>query len=273
LVLHALGTDARIPERNVVRASALLRAREKVWLGGEELLSWRGFAWLMGRVSSPPPPGRRPSSTVGDHKAGPRGLGEIAAALDQLAKGQNDEPRAGVEDCLGLLDLADQPPGLLTAAVFLEAWRIVDPMPSYRGLGSIFAAQVLRIGQRFSAGLFPFEVALRRRPMPPRLAWAPVLDRLAFWFETFDLAASLELEELHRLALQKVQLERRASGGRRHGKAAALAALAVDHSVLTTEIISRALGVTPQASGQLIKRFDGVLREITGRSRYRVWGL
>jgi hypothetical protein len=127
--------------------------------------------------------------------------------------------------------------------------------------------------RRFTAGLFPFETALQRRSMPPRLAWAPLIDRLRFWCETVERSADLELAELSRLATQKALLERRAAGGRRNSKAPALAALAVEHAVLTTELISRELGVTPQGCGLLMKRFDGVLREITGRASYRVWRL
>ena len=53
----------------------------------------------------------------------------------------------------------------------------------------------------------------------------------------------------------------------------AFAALAVTHAFLTTELVARELGVSPQGAGQLIKRFDRALREITGRASYRVWRL
>jgi hypothetical protein len=55
LLLHALGMDSRMPERALLRATALLRARQKAWRGGEEMLSWRGVVWLTGRVGAPPP--------------------------------------------------------------------------------------------------------------------------------------------------------------------------------------------------------------------------
>jgi hypothetical protein len=193
--------------------------------------------------------------------------------FDQLAKGVSDAPRAGVEDCLSVMDAPQPSPPLLQAAALVEAWRLVDPLPAHSPLGGVVAALVLKTTKRFTAGLFPLEVALRRRPAPPRLAWSTLPDRLAFWLETFELAGALELDEIVRLGHQKTLLERKAAGGRRHGKAPALAALAVEHPVLTTELIVRALGITPQASLQLVKRFGGALHEITGRSRYRVWRL
>jgi hypothetical protein len=159
------------------------------------------------------------------------------------------------------------------AAALLEAWRVADPVPGHSGLGGLLAAQVLRTQRRFTAGLFPLEVSLRRRPWPPRLDWASPGARLGFWFECFERSALLELAELDRLATQKALLERKVAGGRRHGKAPALAALAVQRPVLTTEIIVRELGVTPQGCGQLLNRFGGLLQEVTGRSSYRVWRL
>ena len=109
--------------------------------------------------------------------------------------------------------------------------------------------------------------------MPARLEWAPVVERLQFWFEAFELTATLEAAEIDRLTTQKHLIERLAQGGRRNSKAMALATLAVDRPVLTTALVAQVLGVTPQGAGQLLKRFSAVLHEITGRSSYRVWRL
>ena len=273
LILHDLHADARVPDASVVQARGLLRARQKAWRGGGELLSWQGVSWLCGRTRVAPPPGGRPTARVGGALEPSGCYDALAAFFDLLAKGVSDSPRAGVEDCLSVLDAHDRSPPLLQAAALMEAWRLVDPLPPHSAIGGVVAALVLKTTKRFTAGLFPLEVALRRRPMPPRLAWSTLADRLAFWLQTFELAAALELDEIVRLGHQKALLERKVAGGRRHGKAPALAALAVESPVLTTELIVRALAITPQASLQLVKRFDGALHEITGRSRYRVWRL
>jgi hypothetical protein len=96
---------------------------------------------------------------------------------------------------------------------------------------------------------------------------------LVFWLGLFEQSADLELEELTRLGHQKALIDRKAGAGRRSSRAPALAQLAVESPVLTTEFIARMLKITPQASLQLIRRMDGVLQEITGRSRFRVWRL
>jgi len=272
LILHDLGSDTRIPDPVVIRARGLLQARRKAQQGGAELLSWAGVAWLTGRARQTPPPGGRPSTRIEGAPASRIGYLGLEAFFEQLAKGESDTPRTGVEDCLGVLDTPEVPP-LLMAAALLEAWRLVDPLPKHRSLGSLVAAIFLRAAGRFSTGLFPLEVAFRRRSVPPRMDWASLPDRMIFWLGQMELAADLELDELTRLGHQKALIERRASGGRRSSRAPELAALAVAASVITTESIALALGITPQASLQLVRRMGGALHEITGRARYRVWRL
>lgn len=272
LVLHDVGSDTRAPDGSVAKARQLLDARRRARRAGPELLSWGGLAWLAGLARQAPPPGARPSARVDGIRTARAGYAALAAFFEALSKGDSDSPRAGVEDCLAVLDVAGAPP-LLLAAALAEAWRVVDPLPRQRPLGLLAAGLSLRAAGRFTAGLFPLEVALRRRPVPGRLAWAAIDERLAFWLAQFELAADLELEELTRLGHQKALIERRVAGGRRNNRGRDLARLAVENPVLTTEAIARALSITPQASLQLVRRMSGVLHEITGRSRYRVWRL
>lgn len=272
LILHDLGADARAPGAAVVRARGLLQARRKAQRGGSELLSWSGLAWLSGIARQAPPPGARPTTGIEGVRTGPCGYAALAVFFDSLAKGDSESSRAGVEDCLAVLDLPGLPP-LFLAAALMEAWRVVDPLPRHRSLGALAASVFLKVTGRFSSGLFPIEVALGRRPIPGRLAWSPLGERLSFWLDLVEVAAGLELEELTRLGHQKALIERKASGGRRSSRAPDLARLAVNAPVLTTDSIARALAITPQASLQLVRRMDVVLREITGRSRFRVWRL
>ncbi len=272
LILHDLGADNRLPEASVTRARHLLQARRKARRGGPELLSWGGLAWLSGLARNAPPPGARPTTRIEGLRAATHGYAALAAFFETLSKGSSEAPRAGVEDCLAVLDVAGAPP-LLQAAALAESWRVVDPLPRQHHLGLLAAGLWLRASGRFTAGLFPGEVAMRRRQVPARMAWASLEERLVFWLAQFELAAELELEELTRLGHQKALIERKAAGGRRNNRGPELARLAVASPVLTTELIARTLSITPQAGLQLIRRMDGLLHEITGRSRYRVWRL
>jgi hypothetical protein len=272
LLLHDLRADVRLPEASLVRARDLLQARRKARRGGAELLSWNGLAWLIGAARQAPPPGARPTTQIEGAPAGAFGYAALAAVFETLAKGESGAPREGVEDCLAVLD-APGVPSLLQSAALVEAWRVVDPFPRQRPLGSLAASVWLAAAGRFTVGLFPLEVAFRRRPTPPRLAWAPLHERLLYRLGQFTIAADLEIEELTRLGHQKALIERKARAARRSSRAPDLAKLAIDHPVLTTDLIARALSITPQASLQLVRRMDGVLQEITGRSRYRVWRL
>jgi hypothetical protein len=197
----------------------------------------------------------------------------LSKAFDGLAKGVSDNARAGVEDCLSVLDITPEVPPLCAAAALLEAWRLVEPGQGLRPIGAILGSVYVKTAGRFTSGLLPIEVGVRRRRMSPRLAWAPLAERLAYWLDAITLSADLELEEIVRLKAKKVLMERRANGARRNSHGPALLALALQHPALTTPLIASALGVTPQAALQLVKGFGGTLQEITGRKRYRVWRL
>ena len=272
LILHDLGADARLPAATVARARQVLQARRRAAAGGGEILSWAGVAWMSGQSRRAPPLGQRPTTVIPGAQRTHLGYVGLAAFVSGLAKGEAETGRPGVEECLGVFDLSDLPP-LLLAAAFMEAWRLVDPLPRHRPLGGLLASQFLKASGRFTAGLFPLEVARARRPMPGRLAWAGPAERLTYWLGIYEVAARLELEELVRLGHQKALVDRRAGGGRRSSRAPALAALAVTSPVITTDLVVSALGITPQASLQLIAKFGNVLHEITGRTRYRVWRL
>lgn len=272
LLLHDLGADVRPPDASVARARQLLQARRKAQRGGAELLSWGGLAWLTGLTRQPPPPGPRPTTVIAGAAMRAAGYAGLVSFFAALSKGESESARGGVEDCLAVLDVPGVPP-LLAAAGFVEAWRIVDPLPRQRPVGALAAAILLKVAGRFTAGLFPLEAALRRRPIPGRLAWSPLDERLVFWLSLFEQSADLELEELTRLGHQKALIERKAGASRRSSRAPALAQLAIESPVLTTDFIARMLKITPQASLQLVRRMEGVLQEITGRSRFRVWRL
>jgi hypothetical protein len=272
LILHDLGMDARVPERDVVRAAGMLRARRKATRDPGPLLSWRGVLWLLGRAASPPG-SARPSLAVGDPVLAAGRYAQLDAYLTRLARGDEEDPRAGVEDCLAALDAGG--PGtspVLLAALLLEAWRVVDPLPSQRWLGALLAAVWLLSAGRFSVGLVPIEAGLRRRGrMPVRLTWASAGERLAWWLEGIALACDLELEEITRLAAKRVLLERRVAGRRVHSRARALGVLVMDQVVVSTPIIAGALNITPQAARLLVSTLGDLLQEITGRARYQVW--
>ena len=272
LLLHELGADIRVPDPAVTKALRLMQGRRKAQNGGAELLSWSGGAWLTGLAPRAPPPGARPSTQIAEVDVDGAGYSDLARFFERLSKGHTEAPSAGVEECLAVLDLPGLAP-LMQAAALLEAWRLVDPLPSHRWLGFLIASLLLRVCGRFSSGLAPIEVGLRRRSVPRRLDWAPVSERMVFWLTMIEAAANLELDELIRLGHMKTSIERKAGEGRCNSRAPDLARLAIEAPVMTTETISRSLCITPQASLQLVRRMDGVLKEITGRSRYRVWRL
>jgi HTH DNA binding domain len=79
------------------------------------------------------------------------------------------------------------------------------------------------------------------------------------------------MKEHHRWLLARRQLDRRLVGRRSNSSLPALADLAVARPILSARLIARELKVTPRAAQDLVAELD--LREMTGRGRYRAWGI
>ena len=87
----------------------------------------------------------------------------------------------------------------------------------------------------------------------------------------FTEAARRGMKEHHRWLLARRQLDRRLVGRRSNSSLPALADLAVARPILSARLIARELKVTPRAAQDLVAELD--LREMTGRGRYRAWGI
>jgi hypothetical protein len=79
------------------------------------------------------------------------------------------------------------------------------------------------------------------------------------------------MKEHDRWLLARRQLDRRLVGRRSNSNLPALADLVVARPILSAGLIARELKVTPRAAQDLVAELD--LREMTGRGRYRAWGI
>jgi len=75
----------------------------------------------------------------------------------------------------------------------------------------------------------------------------------------------------HRWLLARSLLARKLAGRRKHSKLPALIELVLARPLVSAGMIATQLGVTPRAAQDLVA--DLGLREMTGRGRYRAWGL
>src|SRR4051812_33466445 len=74
-----------------------------------------------------------------------------------------------------------------------------------------------------------------------------------------------------RWLLARRLLERKLSGHRKHSKLPALIDLVLVRPLVSAGMIAAELGITPRAAQDLVAALG--LREITGRGRYRAWGV
>ena len=140
-------------------------------------------------------------------------------------------------------------------------------------LGFAFAATVLRQRGLCSAHLPALGLGLRRG----RFRWSPHLalnSRIAGLLGAFGEAAAFGQGDLDRLSLARSVMLRRCEGRRGNSKLAELVDVFVASPLVTVQLAAARLKVTPQAVEAMLKELGGSLpRELTGRKRYRAWGI
>ncbi|MBP2463935.1 hypothetical protein J3A65_004762 [Rhizobium sp. PvP014] len=86
-----------------------------------------------------------------------------------------------------------------------------------------------------------------------------------------DAAADLGLKEHDRLTLARQSMERRLIGRRASSKLPEVIELVMSRPLVSAGMIATAVGVTPQAAIRIVGELG--LREVTGRGRFRAWGV
>ncbi|WNJ87961.1 RHE_PE00001 family protein [Bosea sp. 685] len=164
-------------------------------------------------------------------------------------------------------------PATLAAALALDAWLWLEPSERSGELGFVFAATLLRQRGLSLAHLPAIGLGLRRG----KFRWSPHLAlsvRISGLFAAFGEAAAFGQADLDRLSLARVVMLRRCEGRRGNSKMAELVDLFVASPLVTVQLAAAQLKVTPQAVEAMLKELGGSLpRELTGRKRYRAWGI
>ena len=89
--------------------------------------------------------------------------------------------------------------------------------------------------------------------------------------DAFAEAASAGLKELDRLALAKSQMERRLRHRRKSSSLPSLIDLVLARPLVSAGLIAAELKVSQRAALDLVMELG--IREMTGRGRYRAWGI
>lgn len=300
LVLHDAQMDVRSPTHELTRAHAVLRTRRRI--------ASEAPGWALSRAGLDSLRGRDVERPAGSAQGTKEGVAEDDdlfsteeddddplraefAALDaamgranELLKGEGSstmqrdpfvydtdwDEEGRLDRWIALIREARSLPPVLAAAVTLDAWSRLEPLPQSMGLGSLFAASLLRDRGKTQAFLFCFNSGLRAVARERRRS-SDRVTRLLALIESVKASAARGMSEHDRWLLARRQLERKLIGRRSTSKLPELIDLAISRPIVSAGVIAKNLGVTARAAQDLVALLG--LREATGRARYRGWAI
>ncbi|WP_132537209.1 RHE_PE00001 family protein [Rhizobium sp. PP-F2F-G48] len=300
LVLHDARLDIRTPTHELTIAHSILRARRQIFAHPREwALSAAGVARLRGRgVGDEPglPCSNLPLSADEDDDDlafGDRDhdddFAEIDAVLarstavldgsavarpagdrDPLVYDADWDEDERLEQWRVVLGETDGLSPVLRASILLDAWNAIEVLQHRAELGRQLVASLLRRDGTTPAHLPALNIGLRSVRRERRHAGSQ-MTRIMAMLEAFSAAAELGMKEHDRILLARQQLERQTSARSVNSKLSRLVDLVVARPVVSATMIAQELNVTPQGARHLAAQLP--LREMTGRGRFRAWGV
>jgi hypothetical protein len=169
-----------------------------------------------------------------------------------------------LSDWRAVLNRTTGQPPVLNAALLWDAWETKEPLQHLPWLGHLLVGAMLRQARKTSAHLVCLNIGLRAVPRERRRA-RDRTARLIGFLESVTEAAVAGLKEHDRL------MGRRLRGRRGHSKLPQLVDLVLGRPLVSSAMIEKDLKVTTRGALNLVAELG--LREITGRGRYRAWGI
>ncbi|PDS99909.1 hypothetical protein CO659_00145 [Rhizobium sp. S9] len=138
-------------------------------------------------------------------------------------------------------------------------------------LGRLLAASILRqAGVTTAAHLAAINLGLKTIPVDRR-RHRDRETRLLAIAHGLLAAAEIGLKEHDRLKLARTMMDRKLDGRRTSSKLPELVELVMAKPLVSSKMVVTTLGVTPQAARRIVGELG--LREMTGRGRFRAWGI
>lgn len=161
-------------------------------------------------------------------------------------------------------------PVALAAAILYDAWESLEPVQNQHWLGGHLVSAYLRGRGKVESHLPAFHVGLKAIPRERRRS-RQRQDRLLGFLDAMSAVGEAGMKEISRLSQARDQMERHLRGRRSSSSLPATVELVLSRPIVSAGMIAKAAKVTRRGALNLVSEL--ALREVTGRGRYRAWGV